>query len=188
MRRLTVALGLAAALACAAPAFGAPRDARDIPLVDQTGTTFTLRQLGRPAAVIFVATRCGDACPIAEALFAKLDAALARAHVSARLLTISLEPELDPPIAMANLARRFSADPARWRWASGDPANVRAVLDAFGVYRVDDRFHGAFCYVLGSDGSPLRVIPLSTIADRQLFALLRSAASDTRAQLHRQRS
>ncbi len=181
MRRAAPLLALALALGCAAPASaGAARaaapDARDVPLVDQTGTAFTLRQIRRPTAVIFVATRCGDACPVAEGLFAKLAGELAQAHVDARLLTVTLEPDADPPIAMANLARAFGADPARWRWASGRPADVRRVLDAFGVYRLDATFHGAFCYVLGRDGRPTRLVPLSTSADRELFALLRAAA------------
>ena len=82
---------------CAAcpPAAGASRDARDVPLVDQNGTAFTLRDLHRPTAVIFVATRCGDACPIAEGLFARLAGELAREHVDARLLTVTLDPDVD---------------------------------------------------------------------------------------------
>ncbi|MEA2666363.1 MAG: hypothetical protein QOI11_3307, partial [Candidatus Eremiobacteraeota bacterium] len=151
-------------------------DARDVPLVDQSGATFTLRELRKPTALIFIATRCGDACPIAEGLFAKLSAELARARVDARLLTVTLEPEADPPIAMANLARAFAADPQRWRWASGRPADVRAVLDAFNVYRLDGKFHGAFCYVLGRDGRPRRLVLLSTGADRELLEALSSAA------------
>ncbi len=176
VRPLALALGLA--LACAAPAAAAPsaagvgRVARDVPLVDQTGAAFTLRELRKPTALIFVATRCGDACPIAEGLFAKLAAELARARVDARLLTVTLEPENDPPIAMAALARAFAADSRRWRWASGKPADVRAFLDAFNVYRLDGSFHGAFCYVLGRDGRPRRLVLLSTNADRELLGLL----------------
>ncbi len=178
MRRGLPAFALALALACGTPAAaapaaaGAPRDARDVPLVDQTGTTFTLREVRKPTALIFIATRCGDACPIAEGLFAKLSAELVRAHVDARLLTVTLEPDADPPIAMANLARAFAADPHRWRWASGKPADVRAFLDAFNVYRLDGTFHGAFCYVLGRDGRPRRLVLLSTSADRELLGLL----------------
>jgi cytochrome oxidase Cu insertion factor (SCO1/SenC/PrrC family) len=173
MSRGAFALCLALALSCGTVAAAAvPRDARDVPLVDQTGTTFTLRDVRKPAALIFIATRCHDACPVAEGLFAKLSAELARAHVDARLLTVTLEPDADPPIAMANLARAFSADPHRWRWASGRPADVRAVLDAFNVTRLDGKFHGAFCYVLGRDGRPRRLVLLSTSADRELLGLL----------------
>jgi cytochrome oxidase Cu insertion factor (SCO1/SenC/PrrC family) len=166
----------AAALLLATTVFAAPvaaaRDARDVPLVDQNGARFTLRDLRRRTAVIFVATRCGDACPIAEALFAKLDRELAHAHAGARLLTVTLDPRFDRPIVMASKARAFRADAARWRWATGEPDDVDALLDAFGVTRLDGRFHGAFAYVLDAHGLPVRVVPLSAEADRTLFALL----------------
>jgi cytochrome oxidase Cu insertion factor (SCO1/SenC/PrrC family) len=185
MRALAIAAA-ATALACAAPAAadgpsraqaaaGVSHDARDVPLIDQNGAAFTLRELHRPTALIFVASRCGDACPIAEALFAKLSDELARAHVDARLLTVTLDPDFDRPIVMASKARAFRADAARWRWASGDPADVRRLLDAFNVARLDDRFHGTFAYVLDARGLPARLVLLSTSADRELLGLLRAA-------------
>jgi cytochrome oxidase Cu insertion factor (SCO1/SenC/PrrC family) len=155
---------------------GFVRDARDIPLVDQTGARFTLRDLRRPAALIFVAARCSDACPIAEALFARLALALGRERVDARLLTVTLDPENDPPIAMANLARAFHADAARWSWASGKPADVRTLLDAFNVPRLDGKFHGSFAYVLDARGVPARLMLLSTSADGELLEYLRAAS------------
>jgi cytochrome oxidase Cu insertion factor (SCO1/SenC/PrrC family) len=173
----TIALALVAlALACGAPAAaGASRDARDVPLVDQNGAAFTLRDLRRPTAVIFVATRCGDACPIAEALFSKLSGELARAHVDARLVTVTLDPDFDRPIVMASKARSFRADASRWRWASGNPDDVRRLLDAFNVARLDDKFHGTFAYVLDAHARPTRLVMLSTSADRELLGFLRAA-------------
>ena len=172
-----IALALAAlAFACATPAFaGAARDARDVKLVDQNGEAFTLRDLHRATAVIFVATRCNDACPIAEALFSKLSGELARAHVDARLLTVTLDPDYDRPIVMASKARAFRADASRWRWASGDPHDVRRLLGAFNVARLDDKFHGTFAYVLDAHGRPMRLVMLSTSADRELLGFLRAA-------------
>jgi cytochrome oxidase Cu insertion factor (SCO1/SenC/PrrC family) len=177
-RRLLPALiGLAAALAVLpGPAAAGAPDARDIPLVDQTGARFTLRDLRRPTAVIFVAARCGDACPIAEALFARLSDTLKRERVDARLLTVTLDPENDRPIAMAGLARAFHADAARWRWASGKPADVRRLLDAFNVARLDGKFHGTFAYVLDARGLPARLLMLSTGADGELLGSLRAAS------------
>lgn len=173
----TIALALVAlALACGVPAnAGASRDARDVPLVDQNGARFTLRDLHRPTAVIFVASRCGDACPVAEALFSKLSGELAREHVDARLLTVTLDPDFDRPIVMANKARAFGADAARWRWASGDPGEVRRLLDAFNVARLDGKFHGTFAYVLDARARPTRLVMLSTSADRELLGFLRAA-------------
>ena len=94
------------------------------PAVDQNGARFTLRELRRPVAVIFVASRCGDACPLAEGIFARLAAELAASHLDAGLVTITLDPAFDRPFVMASKARAFRADAARWRWASGDPADV----------------------------------------------------------------
>ena len=174
--RGAIAVALALAVACGAPASAsASRDARDVPLVDQNGAAFTLRELRRPTAVIFVATRCGDACPIAEALFSRLSAELAREHVDARLLTVTLDPEFDRPIVMASKARSFRADASRWRWASGDPSEVRRLLDAFNVQRLDGKFHGTFAYVLDAQARPTRLVLLSTSGDRELLGYLRAA-------------
>ena len=176
MSPLAIVFALLLALGTATPASaaGGPRDARDVPLIDQNGTSFTLRDLHRPTAVIFVATRCGDACPVAEGLFARLAGRLAHAHVDARLVTVTLDPDFDRPIVMASKARSFGANAARWRWASGDPGNVRSVLDAFNVGRLDGKFHGTFAYVLDAQARPLRLVMLSTDGDSELLALLRA--------------
>jgi len=176
MRRLVSVSALAVALAAGTPVHaGVPRDARDVRLIDQNGASFTLRDLRRPTAVIFVASRCGDACPIAEALFAKLSDRLVRERVDARLLTVTLDPDYDRPIVMASKARAFRADASRWRWASGDPGDVRRLLDAFNVGRLDRKFHGTFAYVLDAHARPLRLMLLSTDADRELIGYLRAA-------------
>jgi cytochrome oxidase Cu insertion factor (SCO1/SenC/PrrC family) len=170
-------LALVLALLCGArAAVGANRDARDVPLVDQLGKTFTLRDLHRPTAVTFIDLDCDDACTIAEGVFARLADTLAKSHVDARLVTLTLSPERDPPVAMASRARAFNADASRWRWASGRPANVKALMAAFGVVRVSTKFHSTFAYVLDAHGLPMRTIPLSTSADKELLAGLRAAA------------
>lgn len=171
-RALSFALALAGA--AAAPALAA-RDARDVPIVDQTGATFTLRALHRPAAVIFIDTDCDDACTIAEGIFARLAGRMRQARLDARLVTITLDPAHEPPFVMANAARKFAADPTRWRWASGNPRNVEDLMGAFNVVHVSKRVHSTFAYVLDADGLPLHVIPLSTHADTELFEALRAA-------------
>jgi cytochrome oxidase Cu insertion factor (SCO1/SenC/PrrC family) len=174
MRALAMTLALVAALGVPANA-GISRDARDVPLIDQNGARFTLRELHRPAAVIFVASRCGDACPIAEALFARLSAELKRERVDARLLTVTLDPEFDRPIVMAAKARTFRADAASWRWASGEPSDVRRLLGAFNVEVLDGKYHGTFAYVLDARAIPTRLVLLSSTADRELLGYLRAA-------------
>jgi cytochrome oxidase Cu insertion factor (SCO1/SenC/PrrC family) len=175
--KLGAAAALCAALACGTPAFaGGPHDARDVPIIDQLGATFTLRDLHRPTAVTFVDLDCDDACAISEALFARLAQTLAKAHVDARLVTLTLSPDSDPPVAMAAMARKFNADASRWRWASGRPANVKRLMAAFGVERVSKKFHSTFVYVLDGNGVPVRKILLSTSADQEILTGLRAVA------------
>ena len=73
------------------------------------------------------------------------------------------------------VAPSFRADASRWRWASGNPDDVRRLLGAFNVARLDDKFHGTFAYVLDAHGRPMRLVMLSTSADRELFGFLRAA-------------
>jgi protein SCO1/2 len=105
-----------------------------IAIVDQRGNTFSLAALPqRFVAVTFVASRCTDACPIANALFATVQKRILRSGRSLALVTLTLDPSFDTPSVMSTLAASFSADPAVWRLASGKPANVRGLMHAFGV-------------------------------------------------------
>src|SRR5665213_993702 len=110
MRRAAFAAGLA--VLCAALARGAQAaDPTHVALVDQTGARFTFADLrGGPVIVTFVATRCSDACPIADSIFARL----AQRNLRARLVTITLDPRYDTPFVMAHYARELGADRRRW--------------------------------------------------------------------------
>jgi hypothetical protein len=77
---------------------------------------------------------------------------------------------------MATKARLFHADAARWRWASGEPREVRRLLDAFDVSRLDGAYHGTFAYILDAHAVPTRLVMLSADGDRELLTLLRAAA------------
>jgi len=155
------------ALLCGAGA-GAAQDPRAIPLVDQSGAPFTLDDLhGRPVVVTFVASRCSDACPIANAMFFNLEQRFARQGTSAVLVTVTLDPEYDSPFVMSRLARQLQADPARWRFAGGGLVEVHALMRAFGITAERDRHgipevHSSFVYVLDSHGRLSRTLLLST--------------------------
>jgi cytochrome oxidase Cu insertion factor (SCO1/SenC/PrrC family) len=156
-------------LACAGLPLGARADdPRAIPLVDQTGATFRLSDLGgRPALVTFVATRCSDACPLANAAFAKLRVRLDRDRVAARLVTITLDPAYDTPFVMSQVARGFHADARDWIFASGSPENVSRLMRSLGVVAVKGRSgvpdqHSSFVYVLDRSTRLSRTLLLST--------------------------
>jgi len=147
-------------------------DARDVPLVDQRGRTFTLRGLHAPAAVIFVATRCGDVCPISEGMFVRVAERLAAQKSSAQLLAITVEPQYDTPFVMASAAQRFGVSADRWRWASGTSQNIQHVMTAFGVGDIMSDTHGEFVYLLDRHGRRQRSVLMSSNAERDVLAAL----------------
>ncbi|HYZ16788.1 MAG TPA: SCO family protein [Candidatus Acidoferrum sp.] len=185
MRRVLTALVTAVLYfgsALGAPAAPAPAAARADPsairLIDQNDRPFTLRDLrGRPVLLTFVATRCTDACPIANAVFAELQNDLERRHVDARLLTVTLDPGNDTPFVMATAARRLGADPRRWRFASGSVPDVQRLLRAFDVVVEPDAqgipdVHSTFVYLLDRDGHLSRSMLLSTTIRQEALAAL----------------
>ena len=113
----------------------------DFTLTDQAGKTVRLSQLrGEPVAVTFAYTRCPDAsaCPMTMAKFAKLNAALTGKNFG-RLLAVTVDPENDTPAVLADYARRIGADPARWKFLTGDPRALARVAETFGVLYYPER-------------------------------------------------
>ncbi|MGA8534874.1 MAG: SCO family protein [Candidatus Tumulicola sp.] len=156
---------LIAAAPQSAPAIAVPAAPQ---LVDQTGRTFTLESLrGRPLVVTFISAHCTDACPLINAQFSDAATRIAHQGLSARLLTITLDPQRDPPMVMRSLATRFGANPRYWLLASGRPADVDAILDAYGViarpgksgYREN---HTTFVYVFDASGKLEKTMLAST--------------------------
>ncbi len=113
----------------------------DFALTDQTGKTVRLSQFrGEPVAVTFAYTRCPDAtaCPMTMAKFAKLNAAIAGKDVG-RLLVVTVDPENDTPTVLADFAKRIGADPARWKFLTGDARALARVSESFGVLYYPER-------------------------------------------------
>jgi len=146
----------------AAPAVPQPR------LVDQQRREFTLLSLrGRPLAVTFVAAHCTDACPLINAQFSAAAKEIAREHLRARLLTITLDPEHDSPATMRELAKRFDADSRYWLLAGGSTPDVHSIMRTFGVISVEGQHgyhdrHTTFVYLFDSKGKPVQTMLAST--------------------------
>ncbi len=107
----------------------------DFSLTDQTGRAVRFSEMrGEPVAVTFLYTRCpiATACPLTATRFAKLDSLL-KAKGFGKLLSITVEPERDTPKVLAEYASHLGADPARWKFLTGDPKAVADVASRFGV-------------------------------------------------------
>jgi cytochrome oxidase Cu insertion factor (SCO1/SenC/PrrC family) len=155
----------------------AASDPTRIDLVDQRGAHFSLHALrGTPTILTFVASRCGDTCPMSDALFEHL----AQTHVSARLVTITLDPGYDTPFVMAQYAHMLGADARSWRVASGAPAGVNALLDSLGVERPRvttheaPQVHSTMIYCLDRAGRLAKTVLLSDHAEADVRAWLRA--------------
>jgi protein SCO1 len=179
VRKLIVQAALVAAcLTLAAPSLAAPNPTR-VPLVDQTGSNFRIADLaGTPVVVTFVATRCSDACPIANAVFSRLKSRLARDRARAMLLTVTLDPAFDSPFVMARTSHQYDADPSRWRFVSGTQGDVRALMKAYGVTAIPDKHgipesHSSFVYVLDGKGHLAKTLLLSSNLVDEVSELLR---------------
>lgn len=127
-------------------------------LVDQRGHKFTLDSLrGEPLVITFVSAHCTDACPLINGQFADAASRIERAHLKARLLTITLDPQHDSPRTMRELAGRFNADPRYWLLAGGSVRDVFALMHEFGVYSAEGKSgyrdaHTTFVYVMDGKG------------------------------------
>jgi len=175
-------VGLASIASCALPLAARADDSRSLPLVNQRGETFRLANLrGRPALVTFVATRCTDACPLANAAFQSLSRRLRRERLRARLVTISLDPEYDTPFVMAHVAQSFAAAPEQWILASGRPSDVRRLMRSFGVVAAKNasgipELHSSFVYVLDRHVRLARTLLLSTGLSKDVEEVLHEPA------------
>ncbi len=162
-----------------------PTAQRQTRLIDQRGHSFTLARLrGKPLVVTFVSAHCTDACPLINAQFADAARRIERAHLTARLLTITLDPEHDSPSTMRELAQRFQANPEYWLLAGGRVSDVHAIMRRFGAVSVEGRHgyrdeHTTYVYVLNATGELTQTMLASSalgdtivdaVRDRQVVA------------------
>jgi protein SCO1/2 len=127
--------------------------APDVHLVDQDGQPLRLRDLrGSAVALTFIFTRCPlpDYCPRMSQQFAEVERRLAarpELRAATRLVSVSFDAEHDTPEVLTAYARRYTRPPFRhWRFASGDPAEVRRLADFVGLeYQADE---GSFVHNL----------------------------------------
>lgn len=113
----------------------------DFALTDQTGRLTRLSQFrGEPVAVTFVYTRCpvATACPMTMTKFSRLNAALSGEKFG-RLLCVTVDPKNDTPAVLRAFASKIGADPARWKFLTGDPGAVARAAESFGVLYYPDR-------------------------------------------------
>jgi len=145
----------------------------DFRLLDQDSHEVRLSEFrGKIVAIDFLYTRCPlpDVCPRLAATFATLQRRFAGSDVV--LLSITVDPDYDSPAVLAAYAKRWGADPTRWRFLTGDVARVAAQLGE--VYWTDEGSigHNSTTSIIGRDGRLKAVVEGSGYRVDQLADLI----------------
>lgn len=91
---------------------------------------------GRVWIADFVFTSCAGPCPLLTTKMAELQKALPD---GVALVSFTVDPDEDSPERLQRYARRFGADPGRWRFATGDKAGLyRLLREGFKLAVVED--------------------------------------------------
>ena len=117
---LLVAVLAAAALACRSPEpLPVLSELPEFSLLERSGAALDKTTLaGSPAIVDFIFSRCPASCPRLTARMKELEKRLPESS-TARLLSISVDPEHDRPEVLASYAEGWHAGP-RWLFATGE--------------------------------------------------------------------
>jgi protein SCO1 len=101
-------------------------------LIDQTGRPFSSSHLtGKVVVANFVFTTCTDICPLLTATMAQVRDRLKQANLlgeKAAIVSFSVDPENDTPAALTAYGERFGANPAEWRFLTGDRRAIDELL------------------------------------------------------------
>jgi protein SCO1 len=99
-------------------------------LVDERGQPFTEDALkGHPTIVSFLFTRCDTICPVTTAKMRTLQDKTFDIGDRIKLLSFSVDPVYDTPAVLEAYAKKFSADPERWRFVTGPRDKVKALVE-----------------------------------------------------------
>lgn len=101
----------------------------DFQLIDESGKPFALSDLkGKIWVANFIFTRCKGPCPLISSRMSELNKAIARAGKGVDLVSFTVDPENDTPEVLAAYASGLGADPARWKFLTGEPEAIDSIV------------------------------------------------------------
>jgi protein SCO1 len=166
--RLIAVLGLAAAAAAcdrgasAGDQLDVLGPVPDVAVLDQTGARLRTADLaGRVLVANFIFTRCPTVCPVTSLKMKRIGERLAD-QPGVGLVSVSVDPKHDTPEVLRAFAARYGADPARWRFLTGEAGALRRAVEEGFKLNLEQRGELA-------DGTPDIVHDLHfVLIDRQL--------------------
>jgi protein SCO1/2 len=157
----------------------------DTPLIDQDGQPVSLKRFaGSALAVSFIYTRCPlpQFCPLIDRRFGEVQA-LAAGDPSLKgkvtLLSISFDPAFDRAEVLRAHAKKVGADPAVWRFATGEEAVVDRLAAEFGINVIRERdgtiTHNLRTAVIDPSGHVVSIVDNNAWTADELAGALRNA-------------
>lgn len=149
----------------------------DVSLVDQRGDAFSLASLrGKPVLINFIYTSCTSTCPLLTAKMVQVAHELGPAlGADVKIVSLTLDPEHDGPVELANYAKAQGAADSGWIFLTGKPPDIDRVLAQYKLRRTRESdgsiMHSVSAFLLGPDGHQIRqynaldVSPKSVAAD-----------------------
>ncbi len=101
----------------------------DFTFTDHTGAVMTRASLeGHVTIVNFIFTRCDTVCPVTSMKMKTVQEKTFDVP-DIKLMSISVDPGHDTVERLAAYAEKYAADPRRWRFARGEIAGVRDLVE-----------------------------------------------------------
>jgi protein SCO1/2 len=153
----------------------------DIALVDHRGRMVTLREAvgdDKPVLLNFIFTSCTTICPVMTRGFAQFQASLGSELRNVRLVSISIDPDIDTVDTLREYAERYDAGDS-WRFLTGTPEAVEAAQRAFGAFRGGKYNHAPRTYFRSSADLPWRAIEGLSSAETLLRAYRGQPAAES---------
>ena len=177
----TVALDFDSALARSEAAIG--RGIADYALTDSSGRRVRMTDFrGKPLAVSFVYTGCGQICPTTTKFLeqAVRHAARELGDDAFNVATIGFNLPFDNPAAMDHFAKQQGIDRANWKFLSPDSGSVERLTGDFGFAYAPTAGgfdHIAQVTIVDPEGRVVRQLYGETFDPASLTAALRAAAT-----------
>jgi protein SCO1/2 len=132
-------------------------------LTAQTGAAFDSHELeGHVWVANFVYTTCPGPCPMMSHQMSVIQQGTADTP-SVRLVSFTVDPAHDTPAVLAEYARHFNANPARWVFLTGDMARLNELgLNTFKLNKVDGSLDHSTRFVLVDAHRQIRGFYLSS--------------------------
>jgi protein SCO1/2 len=110
--------------------------APEFDLTSQDGRRVRLSDYrGKVIAITFIFTECPDICPMLTSNMSQVQQLLGTAFgKTVAFVSITIDPETDTPPVLKEYAEAFGANFEGWAFLTGDPAALKEVSAAYGVF------------------------------------------------------